>query len=61
MKTNKNTHDKDKLSIEECREKLGDIAIGMTDERVAQIRDYLYALVHSIIDNELNKFRSKIN
>jgi len=46
----------DRLSIKECREALGDIGVGMTDERVAQIRDYLYALVHNIIDEELNKF-----
>jgi hypothetical protein len=44
------------LSIEECREKLGDIATGMPDERVAQIRDYLYALCHNVIDQELEKF-----
>jgi len=47
------------LSIEECRETLGDIAVGMTDERVAQIKDYLYALCHNVIDQELTKFYAR--
>jgi len=51
---------KDLLSIEECRETLGDIAVGMTDERVAQIRDYLYALCHNVIDEEIKKFYEQI-
>ena len=51
---------KDLLSIEECREALGDIGVGMTDDRVAQIRDYLYALVHNVIDQELTKFYASV-
>lgn len=47
------------LSIEECREKLGDLAVGMTDERIVQIRDYLYALCHNVIDNQLKEFGLK--
>lgn len=50
----------DKLSIEKCRDTLGELAKDMTDERVAQIRDYLYALCHNVIDEELSKFYGRI-
>jgi len=44
------------LSIEECREELGELATGKTDTEVAHIRDTLYAIVETIIDDYLDKF-----
>lgn len=47
------------LTLEECREKLGDLAKDMSDERVIKIRDYLTALCRTVIRNELDKHTKK--
>lgn len=49
------------LTIEECREKLGDIAKDMSDERILEIRDYLTALCRNVIRQELDKHRTLQN
>ncbi|MFH1473139.1 MAG: hypothetical protein ABIF06_01870 [bacterium] len=41
------------LSIQECRENLGELADEMSDERIEELRDTLYAIVEPIIDDYL--------
>ena len=41
------------LTIKECRDKLGDLSIQMTDKQVEQIRNSLYVMVENIIDQEI--------
>lgn len=48
---------KETLSIAKCREILGETAEGMSDERVTEIRDYLYSLCSNVIRNELEKVK----
>jgi len=43
------------ILIEECREVLGEQAVGMSDERVAELRDTLYFIVESILDDYLDQ------
>jgi len=38
------------LSVERCREILGDKAAGMTDAQMEQARDQLYVLARIVID-----------
>lgn len=42
------------LSIEECRKTLGEAGEGMTDERVQELRDTLYAIVENILDKYID-------
>jgi len=43
------------LSIKECREELGELAEGMSDERTAELRDTLYVIVESILDDYIDQ------
>jgi hypothetical protein len=42
--------DADQISIDRCRELLGDEAIGLTDEQVDQIRRHAETMAHVVID-----------
>lgn len=46
------------ITIEKCREELGEIAIGMTDEQIKGIRDSLYAIAELALDNYMENFNS---
>ncbi|MCR4279579.1 MAG: hypothetical protein NUV78_02460 [Candidatus Zambryskibacteria bacterium] len=43
------------ISVQEFRKELGELSVEMTDERVVEIRDSLYAIVESIIDDYIEK------
>lgn len=38
------------ISLEECREHLGDQEKDMTDDQIRELRDALYAAINSILD-----------
>src|SRR5271154_5186998 len=42
--------DADQISIDRCRELLGDEAIGLSDEQVDQIRRHAETMAHVVID-----------
>ena len=46
------------ISIEKCKEILGE---KMTDSEVIQLREALYAMVESILDNYFEEFSGKID
>lgn len=39
------------LSIEECRQELGDDGDDMTDEDIIQLRDAMYQFIEPIVDS----------
>lgn len=45
------------ISVEECRNKLGEVAEKMSDQRVVEIRDYIAALCSNVIRDELQKYK----
>lgn len=49
------------LSIEKCRQVLGDRAIDMTDEQIMKVRDSLYALVEMTLDQYFEDFKGDIS
>jgi len=46
------------LSLERCKEILGE---NMPDSEVLRLREALYAMVESILDNYFEEFRGKID
>lgn len=40
-----------RTSVKRCREALGEQGVGLTDEEIAQMRDYLYQLLDIIADD----------
>ena len=40
-----------RTSVQRCREALGEQGVGLTDEEIAQMRDYLYQLLDIIADD----------
>lgn len=47
------------LSIEKCREELGDISKHMSDEEIIKIRDSLYALRELVLDDYFESLKKK--
>ena len=45
------------LSLEQCKEILGDKSVHLTDEQVLSFRDSLYSIVNLIFDNLEKKRR----
>lgn len=41
------------LSVEQCRQILGERAEGMTDEQIIQLHDALYGFANTLIDRYL--------
>ena len=44
-----------KLTLEQCRQMLGNEAEGMTDKEVEELRDTLTSLAHTLIDSYLRE------
>ena len=44
------------LSIQECKEILGDVAKDMSDERILEVRNDLYTLAEIALDEYFKKY-----
>ena len=47
------------LSIEKCREILGNIAVDMSDEKIIELRDNLYGLGELALDDYFESLKKK--
>jgi hypothetical protein len=43
------------ISIEKCREHLGDVATQMSDEQVIEFRDTLYVICEQLLDKYIDE------
>lgn len=47
------------ISVEKCREELGEISQHMSDEEIIKIRDNLYALGEMALDQYFENFKKQ--